>query len=275
MKKSLTLKIVAGIALLFIVAWCSISVEPEIEIPKEKEVAASNVEVTGFINSYLKVVSGTYKFVNDGSDIAISVKLELIAKPTEKYYTKGSYPELKLNAIGSAGEIITISSYDAFKCERDEFKKVEDLLKGNVGDIKTVSFKHSIGFAREKAANVMTNANTFEIIDDGFTNEKPREENYSSNDSDSNSSDDSNAAISSSEWDDVLNDYDEYVDDYIKVMKKAANGDMDAIGESADLMQKAQSLGDKLENAKSSMNGKQINRFLKIQQKLANAVANM
>lgn len=275
MKKSLTLKIVAGIALLFIVAWCSISVEPEIEIPKEKEVAASNVEVTGFINSYLKVVSGTYKFVNDGSDIAISVKLELIAKPTEKYYTKGSYPELKLNAIGSAGEIITISSYDAFKCERDEFKKVEDLLKGNVGDIKTVSFKHSIGFAREKAANVMTNANTFEIIDDGFTNEKPREENYSSNDSDSNSSDDSNAAISSSEWDDVLNDYDEYVDDYIKVMKKAANGDMDAIGESADLMQKAQSLGDKLENAKSSMNGKQINRFLKIQQKLANAAANM
>lgn len=275
MKKSLTLKIVAGIALLFIVAWCSISVEPEIEIPKEKEVAASNVEVTGFINSYLKVVSGTYKFVNDGSDIAISIKLELIAKPTEKYYTKGSYPELKLNAIGSAGEIIAISSYDAFKCERDEFKKVEDLLKGNVGDIKTVSFKHSTGFEREKAANVMTNANTFEIIDDGFTTEKPREENYSSNDSDSNSSDDSNAAISSSEWDDVLNDYDEYVDDYIKVMKKAANGDMDAIGESADLMQKAQSLGDKLENAKSSMNGKQINRFLKIQQKLANAAANM
>lgn len=121
----------------------------------------------------------------------------------------------------------------------------------------------------------MTNANTFEIIDDGFTTEKPKEENYSSNDSDSNSADDSEVVTSSSEWDDVLNDYDEYVDNYIKVMKKAADGDIDAIGESADLMQKAQSLGDKLENAKSSMNGSQMNRFLKIQQKLVNAAANM
>lgn len=275
MKKSLTLKIVAGIALLFIVAWCSISVEPEIEIPKEKEVTASNVEVTGFIKSYLKVVDGTYKFTNDGSDIAISVKLELVAKPTGKYYPKGSYPALKLNAVGSAGEIIAISSYETFKCERDEFKKIEELLTGNVGDKKTVSFKCSIGFDKEKAVNVMTNANTFEIIDDGFTTEKSAEENYSSSNSYSNSSDDSETIEDSSEWDDVLDDYDEYVDDYVKVMKKAADGDMDAIGESADLMQKAQSLGDKLENAKSSMNGKQINRFLKIQQKLANAAANM
>ena len=34
---------------------------------KRKKVTVSNVEITGFIKDYIRVVDGSYKFTNDGS----------------------------------------------------------------------------------------------------------------------------------------------------------------------------------------------------------------
>ena len=75
------------------------------------------------------------------------------------------------------------------------------------------------------------------------------------------------------EWDSVLDDYEKFVDKYIKLFKKAQNGDTSAITEYAECLEKAQSLQEKLQNAKSNLTSKQVSRLTKIINKLSNAVA--
>ena len=77
----------------------------------------------------------------------------------------------------------------------------------------------------------------------------------------------------SNEWDSVLDDYEKFVDKYIKLFKKAQNGDTSAISEYAECLEKAQSLQEKLENAKSNLTSKQVSRLTKIINKLSSAAA--
>lgn len=74
----------------------------------------------------------------------------------------------------------------------------------------------------------------------------------------------------SNDWDSVLDDYEEYIDKYVKLYKKAKNGDTSALTEYPALLEKAQSLADKLSKAQSDFKPAQASRFLKLQQKLAN-----
>jgi hypothetical protein len=79
------------------------------------------------------------------------------------------------------------------------------------------------------------------------------------------------ASRGSEDWDAVLDDYEEYVDNYIKLYKKAMEGDMDAMSEYPALMEKAKSLSEKLERAKGDMSAQQLERMGKIQTKMMNA----
>lgn len=72
-----------------------------------------------------------------------------------------------------------------------------------------------------------------------------------------------------------LKSYEEYVDQYIKLMKKSKNGDMSAMTEYAEYMEKATALSEKMENAESEMSSAQMAQFLKIQAKLTQATAEM
>ena len=80
---------------------------------------------------------------------------------------------------------------------------------------------------------------------------------------------------STEDFDAVLESYEEYVDQYIALMKKAAKGDMDALSEYPALMEKAQELGEKMENAKGDMSASQLAKYQKITMKMAEAAQNM
>ena len=54
-------------------------------------------------------------------------------------------------------------------------------------------------------------------------------------------------------------------------MKKAKNGDMSAMTECANLMENAELLGNKLDNAKGSMAGAQLQRYMRLHEKLLTA----
>ena len=75
--------------------------------------------------------------------------------------------------------------------------------------------------------------------------------------------------------DEYLKSYEEYVDQYIKLMKKAKDGDVSAMTEYAEYMEKATDLSEKMEKAESEMSSAQMTKFLKIQTKLTQAAANM
>jgi hypothetical protein len=75
----------------------------------------------------------------------------------------------------------------------------------------------------------------------------------------------------SEDWDELLTSYEEYVDKYISFAKKAAQGDMRALAKYPSLMQKAEDLSEKLEDAEDDMSAAQLARFNKISMKLLKA----
>ena len=76
------------------------------------------------------------------------------------------------------------------------------------------------------------------------------------------------ADSSSEDWDAMLDSYEEYVDKYIALLKKASAGDMTALTEYPALLSKAQEFGDKMESAKGSMSASQVARYTKITAKM-------
>lgn len=74
-------------------------------------------------------------------------------------------------------------------------------------------------------------------------------------------------------WDEVLDQYEDYVDKYIATTKKAMNGDLSAATEYVELLEEAEDLADELDCASDEMNSAQVSRYLRITQKLSNAAA--
>lgn len=97
----------------------------------------------------------------------------------------------------------------------------------------------------------------------------------SSIDTSDNDDDDSSSSSDDEDWDAVLDSYEEYVNNYISLLKKAKNGDMDALSEYPSVMQEAQELSEKLQNAKGSMSSSQVSRYAKITTNLTKAAASM
>lgn len=85
---------------------------------------------------------------------------------------------------------------------------------------------------------------------------------------------DESSSSGSQNLDALLTSYEQYVDKYIALMKKAANGDMDALGEYPGFMEKAEDLSKKMQNAKGSMSASQWARYNKITQKMMQAAQN-
>lgn len=73
--------------------------------------------------------------------------------------------------------------------------------------------------------------------------------------------------------DKLLDEYEKYVDQYIKVYKKAQKGDSSAMTEYVKLAEKAQKLADKLENAEDEMSVAQMKRYTKITEKMMKAIS--
>ena len=83
------------------------------------------------------------------------------------------------------------------------------------------------------------------------------------------------ASSDGEDWDSLLDSYEEYVDMYISLLKKASAGDLSAVSEYADYLNKAQEFSKKLENSTDEMTVSQVARLSKITQKMLQAAQNM
>jgi len=113
-----------------------------------------------------------------------------------------------------------------------------------------------------KVNSKLTNVNKIDSSNDGYSTYS--NDNYSKNES-----------VSNEDWDAVLNSYESYIDQYIKLMKKAVNGDVSAITEYASMMEKATDLSEKMSNAGNNLTSTQMSKFIKLQTKLANSVTDI
>ena len=78
--------------------------------------------------------------------------------------------------------------------------------------------------------------------------------------------------VNTKKWDETLDSYEKYIDQYIKLYKKAMTGDASALTEYASMMEKATEFAEKLEEAGDDLTTTQMNRFIKLQTKLSNTL---
>ena len=87
--------------------------------------------------------------------------------------------------------------------------------------------------------------------------------------------DNDNDGASSGDISKLLDEYEDFVDQYIKVAKKAANGDASALLHYPKLMQEAAEYAEEAEECKGDMTARDLQRLQQISQKMMEAVADM
>ncbi len=114
----------------------------------------------------------------------------------------------------------------------------------------------------EKKKGISSNSLIKKNLED--STEEGSEEDESEEDESSNINYDND----SEDWDELLDTYDEYVEEYISYLKKAKDGDVDALSEYPALLEKAKEFSEKMEGAEDNMSSSQWRRYNKITTKM-------
>lgn len=238
-------------AVIFILASCGAKKKKEI---KDIEVKASTVKIEGYLGDYLEVVDGSYTATNDKGMIfnwviKVKVKAKKVFESDSYALSDGNDGPLILSLTDAGGT--PLAGFDDFRSSYSDDSKLKDLLKNGNGEV-------SINFSKIHAYGVESYPeNTAGFIVSSEDRDAPKNN------------------TGSSDYDKLLDDYEDYVDSYLKLLKKANDGDASAIAEYPKVYEKAVKLGDDLEAAKGNMSNKQIERFSKILSKMGTAIQEM
>jgi len=82
-------------------------------------------------------------------------------------------------------------------------------------------------------------------------------------------------AKSGKDWDDLLDSYENFINRYVRLMKKAQNGDLSAITEYTKYMQDAINLAEEVETERGDLTSAQLKRFLELQTQFSQETMNM
>lgn len=232
-------------------------------------------EVSGDMEGCFKVVDREYKSVKGGlSDGLISIELQRTDLDLPFTIKKGkkpsSYGTFGIDVYLHVGFGIEFLDKDGNILDKVDAESVGfggcyssedpiDIVMLNEG--KKASIRFSVNEEIKDAVSFRITSAYEEVDSSDLETSSDNEDNE---DSYSNSSD----------WDKVLDDYEEFTDSYIKLLKKVSNGDMSSYTEMNSYMSKAESISDKLENAQGNLTAKQLARFEKIQAKLLRAASN-
>lgn len=232
------------------------------------KVKPEKVEISGDLSDYLQVVDNEYEITDDfGGKLTIKVKA---IKPISAEEFEAN--EFNLSASLLAENGTPVSGTGEFTVDFGYEDKLRSLLKKGSGE-EVIQLKEVMGNykAEEHAGKVkkFTVSSTMAIKEATET---------STTDSlgDSNiSSEEPISETGSEDWDKMLNDYDAYVTDYIRIYKKAMKGDNSAILEYPALMEKANALSESMKAAQNEnkLSTKQVARMAKIQVKMLEAAS--
>ena len=221
-------------------------------------------------------------------------------KLTVKLKLKKESPELKrVNARDILLEGPSIKLLDKNKSETNlclrlgintDEPKLKKFLQGEIGDVETFIFETddrrvptwfeiAVAFVPYYASTYLSvskdASSDEESANDSSEGDLSNEDNESFNDNDMSTESDeySTGRIGSEDWDALLVTYEEYTNQIISEIRKGTDN-MD-LSNYTNLIEKAQKLSDKMENAESSMSASQLTRFNKITLKLSQALQQM
>lgn len=239
---------------------------------KTTELKPYETKIKGYLSDVLEVSDGSYTFESKREILLkgkIQVKIKSIGIGNTKDYgfQDGNHGPLYLTICNKEGQPLAEFSNIPSNYEADGLLK--DMV-AKVGEENWILFDD---FIKDKLPDEAT---TF-IVTSKQIEEDKSEPSLSS---DTSSEDEDDASLSDSgdkKWDNVLDDYEAYVDKYLTVIKKADNDDVDALLDYPDLLEKSKKLEESLSKAKNenSLSAKQVRRMTEIQMKMVDAISRM
>lgn len=239
---------------------CSGSIKKESKnYNKTLELKVYDKAVKGYLSDIIEVIDSDYKFEYKGTQSTgegkIQVKLKSISKGDVNDYglNDGDSGPLYLSLCDANGA--PLNSFDNIKNEYTGDAALKTLLS-KTGEEAWVSFQlYTYG-----GIELPDEAKTF------YISSSPKQGKI-----------EVSTESSGGNFDKMLDDYEAYVESYLKFLKKANAGDISAITEYPVMYEKALSLEKSLAKAQGdkSLSSKQINRMVKIQAKMLNAVNEM
>lgn len=230
----------------------------------EKIVPVSNVEITGNGADYISING--------------DVKLYMVkSSQSEKYWSiRATVPIENRKVVSGAFSVkseLNLLDENYSKIDDHYSMYIQDaptfssLLKSEVGTNKMIAFQpiwESLSYKEyktvvdiiEKSQNITLNLEIQNVPESSSTSKTSTVSSTSS----------------SNNWDSVLNEYDNFVNEYIKFYKKAMDGDLSALTEYSSYLEKIETLSDKLDAAEGNMTSAQLNRYLKITERMTNAM---
>lgn len=217
--------------------------------------------------------SGAVTFTEDRPVLRVTFKV------LKKVEEKVIYGNLGFQAYDADGSKLKKLKFNCGAAGHDyeQAKKLGELLNKEVGTTETIKFgpnkkgEMHMDFQVEKL-------DMFKVSLELSPYTQQDSDDYDNKYRSTSSSDDEEVDSSESDdedWDAILDSYEEYVNNYISLLKKAKNGDMDALSEYPSVMKDAQELSEKLQNAKGSMSSSQLSRYAKITTNMTKAAASM
>ena len=236
------------------------------------DVTVDNTTIGGKLSQYFSLEDKTYKYqkVEEGEwgydDVTVELKcIQPLPENLRAY--------IGVEVLDENGTIIS-----AGKADYNSFNDYEVLRQATPGQVVTVKIINRESLGENTPAKIRLSSIVEEEEEPSGSSSSSESSDDSSVSSEDSSDEDesiSSSSTSSKDWDSMLDSYEEYVDKYIVLAKKAAKGDMSAMAEYAGLMQKAQELSDKINGAQGDMSASQWARYLKITTKMTKAAQEM
>lgn len=206
--------------------------------------------IDGNMGEYYEIVEGDYKVSDFSSEFKFDVKC-IKDTPYDTYTKLGIGYEI----LDESGKVLDSKNATLEYLNPLDSYQFLNLKEGEEGQIKIYIAGYPDALKGAKTFKITINAG-------GEVSEvTPAEEEVSEP-----------ATAASNNWDKVLDEYEDYCNKVSSLSKKAMAGDMSAMTEYASLVENAESLSNKLENAEDEMTTAQVARLNKIAQKMAQSM---
>lgn len=269
MKSKISFALAIFIALMVISCGKSKSGEQELTVKPK------TTEIKGDLGEYFEVVDKEYKIPVDENSLNQLITVEIRRKDKDFPFDVN-----KINPFGTNGsEEYHVGFGIEFLGDNGPID-VKNATEGGIGGPYSSEDVSSL-FKLKKGESGYIRWTVDKIEDlKNFQITSALKKEDSSNSSISTNSEDgdfNNSISGGSDIDRMLDDYENYVDQYIVYVKKASEGDMTALSEYPSLMEKANQLQSSLQEAQNNNNfsADQMKRMVSIQQKMTNAAIDM
>ena len=231
------------------------------------DVTVDNTTIGGKLSQYFSLEDKTYKYEKGIID-KVTVELKCIEPLPENLKAY-----IGVEVLDENGTVICAGKADAWS-----FDDFDVLRQATPGQVVTITIDNHEKLGDNTPAKIRLSSIVEEEEEpsgSSSSSESSDDSSVSSHDSSDDDKSTSRSSTASADWDSMLNSYEQYVNKYIALVKKASDGDMTAMAEYAGLMQKAQELSDKMNGAQGEMSASQWARYMRITTKMTKAAQEM